>query len=162
MVPGPGSGLGWGAARWALGLAVAVAGVVAAPQVVWAEPVPDIAPNTFAFSGAVSGVLHILPRYDCDGAGPAGVTLTVAGQLQNSKASSWVIQVLSLNNGVHSLRPGSVIGVTVSDSGGDLQWGLDSRGTLTVAGTTGTVDAQLSGTAGTSLHVTGAWSCRAG
>jgi len=147
---------------WALGLALAAVGAFAAPQLAWAGPVPDVAANTFTFTGVLTGTLHVAPKADCDGAGPAGVTLTVPGQLQGSKAASWVIQVLSLNNGSYSLRPGSVIGVTVSDVAGDRQWGLDSRGTLTVAGTTGTVDAQLSGTAGTSIHVIGAWSCPGG
>lgn len=141
--------------------AAAISAVTAGPEAS-AAPSPDLPANTFTFSGALSGSLHVLPKADCDGAGPVGVTLTVPGQLQGSRAGTWVIQVLSLQNGTYNLRPSSVIGVTISDLSGDVQWGLDQHGTLTVAGATGTVTADLTGTAGTSLRVVGAWSCPAG
>lgn len=116
-------------------------------------------PNTFVFKGALNGALHVQPKFDCYGAGPAGVTLTVNGPLQGSRSTSWVIQVVSLQNGTYTLRSGSVIGVTVSGSSGNQQWGLNPKGVLTVDGTSGTVVAGLSGTDGSWLHVTGDWSC---
>lgn len=142
----------------ALAMAAGTA-LASGPAAALAPPGPVFAQDTFTFTGALSGSLHLLPKQDCLGAGPVGVTLTIAGQLVGSRASVWVVQVLSLNNGTYGLRPNSVIGVTISDQDGSLQWGLDQRGALTVAGTSGTVDAELSGTAGTQIHVIGAWSC---
>jgi hypothetical protein len=124
--------------------------------------VPAFTANTFTFNGALTGTLHVQPRYDCKGAGPAGVTLNVPGQLGGSRSGQWVIQVVSLNNGTYALRASSVIGVTVSDASGAQQWGLNPKGWLTVNGTSGTVTAGLSGTDGSWVHVTGAWSCPTG
>jgi len=131
----------------------------AAPVPASASGGPTFVPNTFTFNGTLSGTLHVQPRYDCKGAGPAGVTLTVPGQLQGSRAGQWVIQVVSLNNGAYALRSGSVIGVTFSAASGAQQWGLDPKGWLTVNGSSGTVNAGLSGTDGSWLHMVGAWAC---
>lgn len=138
------------------GATTAGAAPAAAPS---GPPSTALVVNTFTFTGALSGSLRVQPRQDCDGAGPAGVTLSVPGELQGSRSQAFVIQVLSLNNGSYNLRPGSVIGVTISAASGVQQWGLNPRGTLTVNGTSGTVNAGLQGTDDTWLHVIGAWSC---
>jgi hypothetical protein len=125
--------------------------------------VVTVALNTFAFDGALSGTLRVDPRAGCQGAGPAGVTLQLEGTLKGASASAWTVQVLSLANGTYKLHPGSVVGVSLFDSDGDLQWGLVSEGTLTVRGTSGAVDAQLSSPGNSrSLHVVGQWDCPPG
>lgn len=143
----------------AWGPAAAAAPVSPDGQAATAPYLAGLSENTFVFSGALTGTLHIDPRQDCTGAGPVGVTLTIAGQLQGSKAASWVVQVVSLNNGTYTLRPGSVIGVTVSDAAGDVQFGLAPHGQLTVAGKSGSLEADLGGIQGTQLHLVGAWDC---
>lgn len=142
-----------------LALAVGLGGPLSLAQAAAASTAPMPPANVFVLSGALTGQLHSVTK-DCKGAGPAGVTLTIPGNLQGSKASTWVIQVVSLNNGTYTLHTGSVVGVTVSDIAGDEQWGLAQHGTLSVNGATGSVDAQLSGSAGSSLHLAGAWDCR--
>ncbi len=106
-----------------------------------------------------------MPAKDCSGAGPQGVTLeAITGTLAGSKANDWTIMILTLKNGTFKLHQGSIVGVSLSGSRNETvqaQWGTSPAGTLSVHGTSGSLNAELSGTSAGAIHVAGSWKCPA-
>jgi hypothetical protein len=83
--------------------------------------------NTFSFSGALVGVLHILPAKNCQSALPRGVTLSaINGRLKGSSSTGWTIQVVTPGNGTFKLPEGENAGIVVLSSPQDQVWGSNS------------------------------------
>ena len=152
--------------------ACVVAGQVAAIMVVPAAPVaftpssitpvtPRLRPgvNILFFSGALVGVLHVSPTSDCRRALPHGVTLNIRGKLRGSTSSAWEIQVVSSKSGTVTLPEGENAGVLVSSDPQDQVWGSNSDGTMSVSGSSGSVDVELWSADAGKIHLAGAWRC---
>jgi hypothetical protein len=150
------------AARALFGLGVAAALVaMVAPSVASAGGSAKV--NTFNFSGALVGALKITTT-NCAGsvATPNGATFeAVIGKLKGSKADDWNIMIVTPKNGTYKLHPGQLAGIELNPSPMGTNWG-HATGTLTVKGSTGSINAELSSADAGKIHVVGSWSCPAG
>jgi hypothetical protein len=120
--------------------------------------------NTFNFTGALVGTLKITPQ-DCEGnvASSNGAEFdNLMGKLRGSEANDWTIMIVTPKNGTYKLHHGHLAGVQVNpDPMGPhpTAWG-DATGTLTVKGSTGSINAELS-SATTKIDIIGSWNCPA-
>lgn len=149
--------------RRAVGLAVLVAlALTWSPTAAFASNPAKSKPNAFTFTGALVGTLHITAA-DCEGnvATSTGADFEgIIGKLKGSKAHDWTILIVSPGNGTYKLphAPGVYAGFEVSPQPFTESWG-HAKGTLTVKGSTGSVNVELTSTNARPIHVKGSWDC---
>jgi hypothetical protein len=158
--------------RLLVSLAVSGMIVALAPWAASASSNPKA--NTFNFTGALVGSLKITPN-DCEGgvASSNGADFgDVVGKLKGSKADDWNIMIVTpKGDGTYKLHHGHLAGVQVNPEPIRPPWWSwgNATGTLTVMGSTGNINAELSNAnAGGSvpgavpvgnIHIVGSWNC---
>jgi len=125
--------------------------------------------NSFAFSGALTGTLKLVPADDCDGNAGGMTTLgDIVGKLKGSKSGKWTLIVITPKNGTFKIKPvttdlaGSTVTLETPGKTVALAWDA-TKGSITVKGSSGSINVTLkgspeSGASGT-VKIKGSWAC---